>query len=209
MRWNNCQYLEKEVATVSIQNLNASATIVDGQVVFAISQDTLTTYQGNTSGQVGPPSPYGLGVCAQTAADIVTNTTNPNALVIGIAKVNPTTSNINTTGVASIPLLGVGEAVCYGFTDAIVQRRTRTGTSASWASAPAIAAGDQLVPESINGYLSWSQTVALGNYNIMFVAAQSAASESTLTTGTLNTNNNTPTNGTVETQRMKVKVLVL
>lgn len=204
MRFTTSQYLEKEVVTVSFGNLNASAAIVDGQVVFAISYDTLTTYSANTTGQQAGLS--SIGVAAQTAADIVANTTNPNALCIGIAKVNPTTNNSNTGNLAQIPLLGVGEAVCYGFTDAIIQRRTRANSTASWPTAPSIAAGDMLVPESVNGYLTWSATQALGAVQSPFAAAQSAASESTLTTGTLNT---AATAATVETLRMKVRVTLM
>lgn len=206
MRYTNIQYVEKETVTVAIQNLNASAGIVDGQVVFAISQDLLTTYAANTSGQIAGAN--SLGVCAQTAADIFANITNPGQLVIGIAKVNSTVANYSSTGQAQIPLLGVGEAVCYGFTDAIVQRRTRAGTSASWATGPSIAAGDYLYPETVNGYLTWGGTVANGTVaQYAFVAAQSAASESTLTTGTANTL--AGTNATVETLRMKVRVTMM
>lgn len=206
MRYTNIQYLEKEAVTVSIQNLNASAAIVDGQVVFAISQDLLTTYSTNTTGQIA--SLNSLGVCVQTAADIFANITNPSALVVGIAKVNPTTANTGNSATAQLNLLGVGEAVCYGFTDAIVQRRTRGGTSASWPSAPAIAAGDQLTPETVNGYLTWASTLTTGLARFAFIAGQSAASESTLTTGaTVNTA--ASSGATVETIRMKVRVTLM
>lgn len=207
MRYTNVQYAERETVTVSFMNLNAAATIIDGQVVFAISQDLLTTYAANTTGQVAYIN--SLGVSAQTASDIFANITNPSQLVIGIAKVNSTVGNLSATGQASVPLLGIGEAVCYGFTDAIIQVRTRSGTSASWNSVAAIGAGDQLTPETVNGYLTWVATIATGTEQFPFIAAQTKASQASLAASTSQLNTNAAINATVETVRLKVRVMLM
>lgn len=173
MRFTNIQYLEGERITVSIQNLNASRTILDGQVVAAISYDEIVT---NNAATPQTSLLNSLGVCAQTMTDAATNITNSQGLILGIAKVNPTTVNISTTGQASLPLGGVGEAVCYGFTDAIVQLRTRATSTDVWATQQTFAAGDQLIPETVNNNLKWQGSLALSAARVQFVAAQSQAS---------------------------------
>jgi hypothetical protein len=201
MRFSNIQYLEKEQITVAVQNVNASKTFLDGQVVFAISWDLL-----NTDAVASPPTALtsSLGVAAQTANDAAGNVTNPQALAIGIVKVNPTTYNTPTQGVASasIAVGAVGEAVCYGFTDAIVQRRTRATSTDSWNTAASLAAGDQLIPETVNNNLTWQGTLALSTPKVQFAAAQSQNSLASFASAA-NTNAVT---ATVETVRMKVRV---
>lgn len=181
MRFTTAQYLEKEVVTVSIQNDNASLAILDGMPVF---------FEGNNVTNVN------LGVSVRTYSTIAGSSLA--ALQVGVAKTNK---------VGGLAVGDVGEAVCYGFTDAIVVRRTRTGTAASWPTAPAIGLGDQLVPETGNNYLTFSQTIAIGANPPIFAAGESFASKDTLTTGTANTAAGTA--DTAETVRMKVLVRAL
>ena len=198
MRFTNIQFLEGERVTVSIHNLNASKTILDGQVVFALSYDQLSTNNAAT-----PPTSllHSLGVDVMTANDAAGSTTNSGGLVAGVAKVNPTTTNISTTGQASIPVGGVGEAVCFGFTDAIVQTRTRATSTDSWASTGSLAAGDQVIPETINNNLKWQGSLALSAGRVAFVLAQSLASIASQAS-------NYASNGAslYEATRMKVRV---
>lgn len=202
MRFTQIQYLEKEAITVSVQNLNAAKTFLDGQVVFAISNDLLVTDAG-----LSPPTALlsSLGVAAQTANDAATGTTNSGGFTIGVVKVNPTTNNNNLNSQAAIPIGGVGEAVCYGFTDAIVQLRTRATSTDVWA-ATTLLAGDQLGPETVNNNLSRVGTVAFSSPKVQFIVAQSysvasAASGANTVNVTL-----TGTAGTWETTRLKVRV---
>lgn len=199
MRFSNIQYLEKEQITVAIQNVNASLTILDGQVVAAISYNALSTKAATT-----PPTAdlSSLGVAAMTMNDAAGSTTNSQGLILGIAKVNPTTYNISTSGAASLAVGAVGEAVCYGFTDAIVQRRTRATSTDSWQTAQTFAAGDWLIPETVNNNLTWTATLPLNNAKVQFIAAQSVASLASFASAA-NTNAVT---ATVETTRMKVRV---
>ncbi len=173
MRYTQIQYIEGERVTVSIHNLNASKVILDGQVVAAISYDLLNT---NAAAATPTSQLASLGVDAQTMNDAAGNVTNSQGLILGIAKVNPTTANQSTAGVAQIPVGGVAEAVCYGFTDAIVQLRTRATSTDVWATQQTFAAGDQLIPETVNNNLKWQGTLALSAGKVQFVAAQSQAS---------------------------------
>lgn len=201
MRFTNIQYLEGEGATVSIHNLNVSRTILDGQVVFAISHDEIVTNAAAT-----PPTSLlrSLGVDVQTATDAATNITNNQGLCVGIAKINPTTTNISTTGQASLPVGGVTEAVCYGFTDAIYQVRTRATSTDVWATTNGVA-GDQIIPETVNNNLKYQGTLALSAARVQFVLAQSVSAASiSYASGTINTNANST--ATVETARLKVRV---
>lgn len=199
MRFTNIQYLERECITVSVQNVNAAKTFLDGQVVFAISYDQLVTNAAAT-----PPTSQlsSLGVSAMTANDAAGSTTNSGAFAIGVVKVNPTTANTNLGAqTAATPIGGVTEAVCYGFTDAIVQLRTRATSTDVWA-ATTILAADQLGPETVNNNLSRVGTVALSSPKVQFAAAQSSGVTSLASGG----NTNVPSTGTVETTRMKVRV---
>lgn len=204
MRYSNIQYVESEVVSVAIQNLNATLTILDGQVVGAINYNTLVTAAAASPPTAGLNS---LGVAAQTMNDLAGGTTNAQGLILGIAKVNPTTYNISSTGAASLAVGAVGEAICYGFTDAIVQLRTRATSTDVWATTAAISAGDQLIPETVNNNLKSSGSVALGAARVQFVAAQSRAISITYasSTGTINPNVSAAS-ATVETIRMKVRV---
>ena len=198
MRFTNIQYLETERITVSIHNLNASRTILDGQVVFAISYDQLGT---NAAAAVPTSLINSLGVDVMTGIDAAASTTNSGGFTVGIAKINPTTTNISTTGVASLPVGGVTEAVCYGFTDAIAQVRTRATSTDSWASVISSVAGAQWIPEVTNNNLVYQGTIGLAAALPAFIAAQSLASIASQAS-------NYAANGAAlyETTRMKVRV---
>jgi hypothetical protein len=101
---------------------------------------------------------------------------------------------------AGLAIGEVGEAVCFGFTDAIVVRRTRSATNVTWASVAAIAFGDQLVPETGNKFLTHSNTPAIGAGAMPFVAGEAVAS---LADGVASTH---LAGQTAETVRMKVLV---
>lgn len=199
MRFTQIQYLEREAITVAVQNVNATKTFLDGQVVFADSWNDVQTQSNAT-----PPTAQlnSLGVCAMTANDVTGKVTNASGLTIGIVKVNPTTFNISTTGQASIAVGGVGEAICYGFTDAIVQRRTRLTSTDSWNTQQTFAAGDQLIPETVNNNLTWLGSLNLSSPLPNFIAAESQASLASFSSA----GNTNAVTATVETIRMKVRV---
>lgn len=199
MRFTTSQYLEKETVTVSVHNLNASKAFLDGQVVFAISWDQL-----NTNNAANPPTSLlnSLGVDAMSANDAAGSTTNPCAFALGIVKVNANTGNANVSTI-QIPVGGVGEAVAYGFTDAIVQVRTRATSTDVWATTNG-AAGDQLIPETVNNALKWQGTVPLSGPNPQFALGQSIIA-ATISYNSTN-NPNAPGTLTVETARLKVRV---
>lgn len=179
MRTTVCQYLEKEGVTVSFRNNNTSAAILDGMPIFYDPFDTATYF----------------GVDAHSAP--TAGGSSPNMLVGGIAKA----FNINDNG--SISADEVGEAFCYGFTDAIVLVGTRASSNSTWASQATFGAGDILVPETVNGYLTWSATAAAGNAKVYFAAGQTFAGTST----TVASASTLPMGkATVSTIRMKVFV---
>lgn len=203
MRFTQIQYLEKETVTVSVHNLNASKLFLDGQVVFAISWDQLVT-----NAAASPPTSQlsSLGVDCMTANDAAGSTTNSQGLVIGIVKVNSTTNNTNSgTTNAQVPVGGVSEAVVYGFTDAIIQVRTRATSTDVWATT-AGAAGDQLIPETVNNNLKWQGTLALNAARVQFVLAQALGSLGTISYASGTLNPNAASTATVETARLKVRV---
>lgn len=177
MRFTNVQYTETERVTVSYQNDNASLAIYDGMPVFMQTYDQVHTEATATPATA---SDQNLGVYVRTGSTALGSSLGP--LLLGIAKVNNT--GVGQPGgqalvVASTPAGGVGEAVCYGFTDAIVLVGTRAASNSTWASQATFGAGDQLIPETVNNYLTWSATVALGGNNGGIFAGQSFAGTST------------------------------
>jgi hypothetical protein len=201
MRFTQIQYLEKEAITVSVHNLNASKAFLDGQVVFAISYDQLVTNAALT-----PPTSLSssLGVDAMTANDAAGSTTNSGTFALGIVKVNPTTNN-TVANTVQLPVGGVAEAVCYGFTDAIIQVRTRATSTDVWATTNG-AAGDQLLPETVNNCLKWSGTIPLQGPRVQFALAQAIGSQATISYASGTLNPNVASTATVETARLKVRV---
>lgn len=186
MRFNNVQYLEAEHVTVSCRNAEASATILDGQPVFLLDAVNATN----------------LG----TDVVLTSNTNMQPGFTSGIAKwfkLAGTTTNLTGAQPGD-----VFEAICYGFTDAIITLRTRTSSTANWASVTGIAIGDQLIAESVANNLSRNGTLTLSNAALgQFIAASSIASQTTLTSnGTLNS---AATNATADTIRMKVFVRLM
>lgn len=133
MRFGDIQYLEKNPATVSIRNNNASLAILDGQPVYYDNNDVVAV---------------NFGVDVKTLSTALG--TSPVGLFAGIAKIN------SNTGL----LVGeVGEAICYGFTDAIISRRTRAASTDTWASVASFGAGDQLIGDSVNNGLLWKNAL--------------------------------------------------
>jgi hypothetical protein len=203
MRFTTAQYLEKEAITISVHNVSANSKVwLDGQVVFAISYDQLVTNSGAT-----PPTSLlqSLGVDALIASDAAGSTTNSGTFALGVVKVNPSTTNVSTTNVAQVGVGGVSEAVCYGFTDAIIQVRTRAASTDVWATV-AGAAGDQLIPETVNNCLKWSGTVPLQGPRVQFALAQALGSLGSISYASGTLNPNAASTATVETARLKVRV---
>jgi hypothetical protein len=183
MRATTVQYLEKEVYTVACRNNRASGIILDGQPVFL--QD------------VGVATNFGVDAC------LFSDTTQAQlGLLVGIAKWNKTVGIISTPNGAAVN--DTFEAICYGFTDAIITLRTRATSTDSWSSSPAIAVGDQLAPETVGNGLVRVGTLPSSAGNPVFVAAQSLATQTT------QTSNGTLTGGVssnvADTIRMKVMV---
>lgn len=183
MRFSNAQYLEKEVVTVSCRNGDTGA-ILDGQPVFLLDAVNATN----------------LG----TDSVLFSNANAQIGLSAGIAKwykLAGTSSQLTGAQVGD-----VFEAVAYGFTDAIITLRTRATSTDSWSTSPAIAIGDQLVPETKGNNLSRSTTLA-ANQQAPFVAGSSIASQ---TTGASNaTLTGGVTTVTADTIRMKVFVRLM
>lgn len=123
MRFTTCQYLEKEVVTVSIRNNNASVAILDGQPVYADNNNVTSV---------------NLGVDVKNFAEALGS--SPHGMFIGICKTNK---------VGGLVAGDVGEAVVYGFTDAIRTARTRATSTDTYASVATFGAGDQLIGESV------------------------------------------------------------
>lgn len=182
MRFCNAQYLEKEVVTVSCRNNRSSGAILDGQPVFL--QD------------IGNATNFGTDV-------ILAGDSNATfSLYAGIAKWSKLAGT--STQLTGAQVGDVFEAVAYGFTDAIITLRTRTSSTLSWNSSPAIGLGDQLVPETVGNNLQWSTTLGAGAAGVPFAAAQTQASQSS---GASNlTLLSAATNALVDTIRMKVMV---
>lgn len=191
MRFTTVQFAETERVTCSIRNANASLAILDGMPVFMNTFDQVTT-DTNASPSTSSLNQVGVDVRSYSTA---TGSSIGN-LFAGIAKVN----NSRVTQATGLAVGDFGEAVCYGFTDAIVVRRTRATSTDSWATIGSFGAGDQLVPETGNNYLTWSQTQAIGAANADIVAGQS---QNSLTTFASSANTNAVT-ATAETVRMKV-----
>lgn len=205
MRFTTSQYLEKEVITVSVHNVDATKVWLDGQVVFAISYDQLVT---NAAAATPTSLLSSLGVDCMIASEAAGSTTNSGGLAIGIVKVNPTTTNVSTTNVAQVGVGGIAEAVCYGFTDAIIQVRTRATSTDVWATTNG-AAGDQIIPETINNYLKWSATVPLQGPQPQFCLAQSIGSQASISYASGTLNPNAASTATVETARLKVRCCLM
>lgn len=191
MRFTTIQYAETERVTASIRNANASLAILDGMPVYMNSFDQVTT---DTAASPPTSSLNQVGVDVRSYST-ATGVSIGN-LFVGIAKVN----NSRVPQATGLVVGDFGEAVCYGFTDAIIVRRTRATSTDSWATIASFGAGDQLVPETGNNYLTWSQTQAIGAANAKVVAGQS---QNSLTTFASSANTNAVT-ATAETVRMKV-----
>lgn len=167
MRFTNVQFAHGEEITCSFRNENATKVIVDGQPVFYIDAGIVLGLNAQT-----PPSLYGpnnyAGIDATTPSDIAASQTTKWSLFAGIAKNTktvgypPSASNPYIQPPAQYAVGDVGEAVCYGFTQAIITMRTRLTSTDSWASIAAMSAGDQLVPETIGNALSWAGTLPVG-----------------------------------------------
>lgn len=202
MRFTNIQYLEGERITVSAHNVGTTKVWLDGQVVFAVSYDQVVTNNAAT-----PPTSLlnSLGVDAMIGSEAAASTTNSGTYALGVVKVNPTTTNVSTANVAQVGIGGVTEAVCYGFTDAIIQVRTRATSTDVWATTNG-AAGDQLIPETVNNYLKWSGTIPLQGPRVQFALGQSIGSQASISYASGTLNPNVPSTATVETARLKVRV---
>lgn len=189
MRYTQVQNRETERISVSIKNANASLAILDGMPVF------MNTYnQVQTDVTAGTSLDENLGVDVRTYSTATGSSIG--GLFLGIAKVN----NLRTPQSTGCIVGDIAEAICYGFTDAIVVRRTRATSTDTWATIASIGAGDQLVPETGNNYLTWSATFAIGAAAPPIVAGQSVASLATFGSSA-NTN---AVAATAETVRMKV-----
>lgn len=179
MRFTNAQYLEKEVITVSCRNNNATLAILDGQPVF---------YQN-----------LGFAVNFGTDVSLSSDTSwRGYGFFAGIAKWSKLAGTASTITGAQVG--DVFEAVCYGFTDAIVVRRSRAATTDSWGTAASVNGGRQLA-FNIDGYFQVA-TVTPGNGDGQFFAylAEDIASLAGTDSGTANMV------GLNWTQRMKVFV---
>lgn len=187
MRFNNIQYLEKEVVTVSCRNNNASAVILDGMPVFLDSFDIATNF----------------GVDCHDAKTAVSagGGVSIGGAFLGIAKFSKLAGT--SSQLTGAQPGDVFEVVVYGFTDAIVQRRTRTATNATWPSLSAIGAGDQMNFETVNGYVSWVASQANSVWPGFMHAGQSVVSTGATEASSLYAA------GTVDTIRMKVFVRAL
>lgn len=185
MRFSQIQYLEKEQVTVSIRNNNASLAILDGMPVF---------FDGNNVASVN------LGTDVKTAS--TTASISFPANIAGIAK---------SQKAAGLAVGDTSEAVCYGFTDSVVVRRTRAATSDSWDTSPAIRVFDQLVVESVNNYLTVSASLAAGATPAGIFAGESFASSATLASATASSNATMSafSAATAQTTRMKVFVRLM
>lgn len=189
MRGSTVQYLQKEQYTVSVRNNNTSLAILDGQPVYLDNNNVTSVNLGvdvkNRSGALG---------------------SSPTAFFAGIVKCQ---------AAAGLAVGEVGEAVCYGFTDAIVTRRSRAATTDTWDTVPTFGAGNQLVGETTGNNLihlgpipqteaipsgSTGQTVTLVA-PVFVIAGESAAS--------LPTTASSYGSGLVDTIRMKVFVRVM
>lgn len=191
MRFCQQQGRETERVTVSFKNANAALAILDGMPVFLNTQNQLTTdIAAGTSLQEN------LGVDVRTYSTAVG--VSISQLFLGIAKVN----NLKTPQSVGAIVGEIGEAICYGFTDAIVTRRTRATSTDTWATIASFGAGDQLVPETGNNYLTWSQSLAIGAAMYPVVAGESQASLATFGSSA----NSNAVAATAETVRMKVFV---
>ena len=133
MRFSTAQSYQKEQGTVSIRNNNAAVAILDGQPVILDNN--------NVSG-------VNLGVDVKRVSEGLG--TSPFGLLLGIAKAQTTDGIIKGN---------LGEAVVYGFTDAIVTTRTRAASTDTWASVASFGAGDALVPETDGNNLKWQNFV--------------------------------------------------
>lgn len=132
MRAGTVQGFGPAPVTISVRNNNASAVLVDGQAVY-FDPVIPATDQISTYGSVDVKSRS-----EATAGSVA-------GMFAGIIKVPSNRPSINVGEMA--------EAVVYGFTDALVTRRTRATTTDPWAAAPPVTAGDQVAPESTNNRL--------------------------------------------------------
>lgn len=184
MRFTTAQYLEKEVVTVSIRNNNASVAILDGQPVY-LDNNNVTSVN--------------LGVDVKNFAEALGS--SPLGLFVGIAKTN------KSGGLAQGD---VGEAVVYGFTDAIRTARTRATSTDTWASVATFGAGEAMIGETVGSNVilnartiavasgSTGQTVTSPLPFLIFAGESQASIASAASTGS--------NSSTVETYRMKVFV---
>lgn len=172
MRFNNIQYLEKEVVTVSIRNNNATLAILDGAPVFFDTFDNATNW----------------GVDVRTLS--TAGGTSPQGFFAGIAK---------TEKVGGMVVGDVSEAVVYGFTDAIVTRRTRAASTDTWASVASNGAGDEFLFDNVGNGLSRQSTVPNTLGPILVMGAGSQDTLPTRASTYLGT-------GLADTYRMKVFV---
>lgn len=167
MRFTNVQFAHGEEITVSFRNQNASKTIVDGQPIFYIDAGIILADNNQSPASYYGPTNY-MGIDATTPSDISSQQTSKWSLFAGIAKnaktvgFPPGSTNPYVQGTASYAVGDVGEAVCYGFTQAIITMRTRLTSTDSWASIAAFSAGDQMIPETIGNGLSWAGTLPQG-----------------------------------------------
>ena len=145
MRFTTAQFLNKEAITISVRNNNSANAILDGQPVVF-------------DGVAG--ATY-LGVDVKHFSEAIFRT-----MVAGILKLN---------NKANLAKGLVAEAIVYGFTDAIVTRRTRAATTDTWASHAAITAGDVLIPETVGNNLG----VGASTDPLRFIAAESKATQTT------------------------------
>lgn len=179
MRFTNAQYLEKEVVTVSCRNNNATLAILDGQPVFYQSVALATNF----------------GVDVSLASDA---SFSGYGLFAGIAKWSKLAGTATTITGAQVG--DVFEAVAYGFTDAIIIRRTRSATTDSWGTMGALSANQQLDLDGAGNFLGLDNTVQAAVALPPVVLAESAASAAGTGSGTTNMV------GLQWTQRMKVFV---
>jgi hypothetical protein len=151
MRFSNIQYLEKEVVTVSCRNNNASAIIIDGQPVFYDDFNTATNF----------------------GVDVKNTSVPAGAIFAGIAKWNKLAGTTSTLTGAAVG--DVFEAVCYGFTDAIVSRRVRAASTDTWASVASTVSGAQYALETTGGNI----TPSVVSQGALIVGVESNASIAT------------------------------
>jgi len=182
MRNATIQFLEKQVHTVSCRNTRAAGVILDGQPVYY--------------NDFGTANNFGTEVV------LFNDATAQIGLTVGIAKWQKTTGIIPTINGAAVG--DVFEAICYGFTDAIVTLRTRATSTDTWATIVGIAVGDVLAPETLGNNLTRVGTLPSTGNQAIFVAAQSIVSQATAASGGTLTGG--ASNLTVDTVRMKILV---